>query len=876
MSADSNALAASSRAVFLSYAHEDTAAAQRIAEALRAAGVEVWFDADGGLQHGDEWDHKIRRQIKECVLFIPLISANTQARHEGYFRIEWNLAAERSQGIAQGVPFILPVAIDDTREPDALIPDLFRRVQWTRLPAGHVPSEVQARLLKVWSQRIGAVTPTAMRAKDQAAGPGGFSPAAAAKPIDRVLSDQMTPTGGSRTSRRRFVPVLIAAGLLMAVGLGVVAHRNSQHSAAVLRLHETILPEIQGLIGQQEIGAAFALAVQADRDVPGDAELAALWPQISVTTTIESVPSGADVYVKQYRKPQSEWEHLGKTPLKDVRLPAVYSRWKVEMHGCAPIERASATGPDTHFVLDPMGAIPADMVRVAAGTPFAVYTGFPTMPLGDFLIDRFEVTNRKFKEFVDHGGYSNVAFWKVPFTKSNQVISRAEALQQFRDSTGQSGPATWRNGTYPENTADLPVTGISWYEAAAYAEFAGKRLPSIYHWRSAAMVAPDESVVPLSNFAGHGLAPVGSYQGMSACGAYDMAGNAKEWCANAAGPDVRYILGGSWREPDYMFAMRDALSPFDRSEANGFRCMKLLGSEPLPPAVDAEFVPMVRDYTNEKPVDDEAFRVIRSLYTYDKTPLDSRPEGTDDTDPRWRREKVSFRAAYGAERVPAYLFLPKNSSPPYQTILYFPGSGSQDEKSSENLHDMGLVAVMVASGRAVVYPVYKGTYERAIEGYSQNGLRNLGPAADRDWNVMLSKDLGRTIDYLETRPDIQTDKLAYMGYSWGAAMGVILPVLENRIKVNILMIGGFYEFRPLPEVDQINFAPRNTVPTLMLNGRYDFRFPLETSQRPMFRWLGAPPEQKRQVLFDNGHALKPEQIAGEAYSWLDRYLGLVK
>src|SRR5471032_1665954 len=145
------------RAVFLSYASQDAEAARRICDSLRSGGVEVWFDADGGLEHGDEWDAKIRRQIKECVLFIPVISANTQARLEGYFRIEWELAAERAMGIAAGVPFILPVVIDDTREPDAHVPDRFRKVQWTRLPEGVVPPDVQARLLKLWSHRIGAL-----------------------------------------------------------------------------------------------------------------------------------------------------------------------------------------------------------------------------------------------------------------------------------------------------------------------------------------------------------------------------------------------------------------------------------------------------------------------------------------------------------------------------------------------------------------------------------------------------------------------------------------------------------------------------------------------------------------------------------------------
>ena len=146
-----------SRAIFLSYASQDAEAAQLLCESLRRGGIEVWFDSDGGLEHGDEWDQKIRRQIKECLLFVAVISANTQARQEGYFRLEWELAAQRAMSIASGVAFILPIVIDETREPDALVPDRFRAVQWMRLPQGAVSPEVQQRFLKLWSHRAGVV-----------------------------------------------------------------------------------------------------------------------------------------------------------------------------------------------------------------------------------------------------------------------------------------------------------------------------------------------------------------------------------------------------------------------------------------------------------------------------------------------------------------------------------------------------------------------------------------------------------------------------------------------------------------------------------------------------------------------------------------------
>jgi TolB-like protein len=128
-------IAASSRAVFLSYASPDADAARRLAKALRAAGIEVWID-QSELRGGDAWDQQIRRQIKECALFVPIISANSQGRLEGYFRREWKLAIDRTHDMADGTPFLVPVVIDDTGDAAAHVPDAFRAVQWTRLRGG--------------------------------------------------------------------------------------------------------------------------------------------------------------------------------------------------------------------------------------------------------------------------------------------------------------------------------------------------------------------------------------------------------------------------------------------------------------------------------------------------------------------------------------------------------------------------------------------------------------------------------------------------------------------------------------------------------------------------------------------------------------------
>jgi TolB-like protein/tetratricopeptide (TPR) repeat protein len=162
----------SSKGVFLSYASQDAEAATRISEALSAGGIAVWFD-QGELRGGDAWDQMIRRQIKACHLFVPIISANTQAREEGYFRREWKLAVERTHDMADNRAFLLPIVIDDTSDATALVPEKFREVQWTRLPvAANADSFVQhvRRLLSVDTTTLAATrnrSPTATASSPQ-------------------------------------------------------------------------------------------------------------------------------------------------------------------------------------------------------------------------------------------------------------------------------------------------------------------------------------------------------------------------------------------------------------------------------------------------------------------------------------------------------------------------------------------------------------------------------------------------------------------------------------------------------------------------------------------------------------------------------------
>jgi dipeptidyl aminopeptidase/acylaminoacyl peptidase len=346
-----------------------------------------------------------------------------------------------------------------------------------------------------------------------------------------------------------------------------------------------------------------------------------------------------------------------------------------------------------------------------------------------------------------------------------------------------------------------------------------------------------------------------------------MAGNVREWVWNAAGPR-RYTLGGAWSDPTYLFTGPDALDPFDRSPIQGFRCA--LYTTPPPDEVFGSIETVFRDYSKEAPVGDAIFTAYRGLHRYDPGPLDARTESLEAASEHWREERVSYAAAYGGERIPATLFLPKNAVPPYQAVLYFPPGSALRLDSIRNAGTRQF-AFLVRSGRAVLFPGYKGTYERRLPPGAG------GPNAWRDLVIQWSKDVGRSLDYLQGRPDIDGQRLALYGLSMGAAFGPIVGAIEPRFRTLVLVGGGLGSEQDPPEIDALNFAPRVRVPVLMINGSHDFIFPLETSQKPLFRLFALPENAKRHYVFEGGHVPpRLQEVARETLDWLDRHLGPVR
>ena len=311
----------------------------------------------------------------------------------------------------------------------------------------------------------------------------------------------------------------------------------------------------------------------------------------------------------------------------------------------------------------------------------------------------------------------------ILLSKMVQTLAWDEAMAQFRDKSGRPGPATWEAGYYPEGQDNYPVSGVSWYEAAAYAEFAGKSLPTYYHWRSGAGFYISyigwhigSNIIPLSNFKGKGPESVEKSHGLSCFGISGMAGNVKEWCYNNTESDARIILGGSYDDVSYMFSNLGQLPAFDRSPMNGFRCVQYIDREKIPvQAFDKIALDPPRDISQETPVNDEIFNVFKNQFLYDKKDLKAVIEERDERAEYWTVEKISFNAAYDNERMIAYLFLPKNGSPPFQTVIYLPGGYAQSEKDLlSSVNSFWFIDYILKNNRAVMYPVYLGTFERNI------------------------------------------------------------------------------------------------------------------------------------------------------------------
>jgi dienelactone hydrolase len=844
--------------VFVCYAHGDADVVYPEMQWLRDNGVNVWYDE--GITPGEEFPERLGNAILGASLVLFYVSPRSvdsrHCRNEVFFSLDRNTP-------------VLALHIEKTELPPGLALSTGTVQAIMRHEMGQ--AEYRRKLMAGIQELTG--DDATIEISPELLGPPS-------------VVDRLKPYAKLAAA---------AAAIALLALLGVQVKGYLEHQEQLRWARDEAMPKIREMMQTmwRDFSEPYALAVQAEAIIPDDPELAQIMDSISLRIDVESDPSGATAYYKNYNTPEAEWKPLGTTPIRQVRLPVGIFRWKFELAGHATVLAAAsswdinvASGSDLlkpsnlFRRLDRIDDLPPGMVRVqGAETP----QGF----IGDFFIDRFEVSNAQFEEFVDAGGYSKPEYWQEKFVAEGQVLSWEEAMSRFVDTTGRPGPSSWVGGHHPERLENHPVSGVSWYEADAYAHFVGKELPTEVHWGLARgeylplinwpQLGGFSTFAPFSNIGGNGTIEVGSLPGFTAYGAYDMAGNVREWCQNDSSLG-KLVRGGAWDDNPYAFGELKQAPPMMRQPGHGFRTMQFISRESVPTSA-FRVVPTnpTVDYAAYEPVSDEVFEVYLNQFAYDRGALGLQPISVDDGHPDWTLERVSVATPYGDERMIINLFLPKKAAPPFQTVIYFPGGASLFQDSSENLSEYYEVPVflsfLIRNGRAVVYPVYQGTFERHGERYYALSEGN-STHAHTEYIVQLVKDFRRTVDYLETRSDIDAEKLAYYGMSWGGIMGAMIPAVEDRLNTAIILAGGLDDVG-LPEVKMVNYVPRITIPVLMMNGKYDTIIGYENSARPMFQLLGTPEEHKKIEAFPTDHIPPKPEYVREILDWLDRYFGPV-
>lgn len=698
-------------------------------------------------------------------------------------------------------------------------------------------------------------------------------PASAGDVLARLSGLASSDSHGNRPIPRKPLVITAVTVLLLITVAAIWWQRTQAEQRWVEEVGRPALDSLQsaGALTTAELWRSFRLAQRIRQTHPDEALIS--------TFSLKTDPPGARIAIRDGEPGSWNWVSIGQTPLDSVAVPDGTHLIRISRDGYATeyavrtLDRDYPDFPDS-LTLHAAADVPEGMLFVRQQPRFLYGLLIPQLEhvespvVSDFYLDRYEVTNRRYQEFVDDGGYANPKFWQEPIELNGTPLSFEESRSLFLDETGRPGPATWSVGRYPDGEDEFPVRGVAWYEAQAFALWSGGTLPTIFHWAYATHLRLSGWLMPTANIGrASSVLPVGTSGSVGYSGAVDLGGNVREWMWNIE-PDrgIRYVLGGAYSDEQYRLFDGYAVDPLERDEGTGFRTMQWIGEadttllRPIPKPF--------RDYAVEEPFSVEEFERARSFFAYDPVPLDAIETVVDSTNADFTTLRVEYDTGYG-ERMYGYLYLPRHASAPYETLIFYTGDGAWNSGTPAKPWSSNFLIDMVKDGRAVFAPVFRGLNDRVTPlAYTTANTS----VAYRDHTVMWTKEFRRSVDYVVSRGDVDEERIGYMGYSWGSMLAPILLAVEPRIEAAVLVVGGVQFQQSLPEADVFNYLPHVSVPVLMLNGRYDFYFPVETSQRPFFNNLGSRPDDKDLKLYETAHGVPSPDVLRESLAWYDRYL----
>jgi eukaryotic-like serine/threonine-protein kinase len=686
--------------------------------------------------------------------------------------------------------------------------------------------------------------------------------------------------GDPKMKNGRKLWLVVAAALLVGLGIGIWSWSRRTSTEFV----RVATPRVERLVSEGRYAEAHALATEVLKRDPAQPIVLPLMSEMTDVLSIRSTPPGAVVTLRRLDQPGEQ--QLGQTPIQDLSVVRGEYLVAVRKPGYADFERTlSSRLARAHprnrtpwkltveARLYRTNEVPAGMIAIEANHHKLAAYSRPVnaaATLAPYFIDKHEVSNREFKEFVDAGGYLEPRFWKD-----------SAVAAQLKDRTGIAAPRDWIGGAIADSKADHPVTGVTWHEASAYCRFRGKTLPTIFQWEEAArgsMETPFGVVFPWgmvegveiarrANLDGTGTVSTGEMAfGMSPYGAHQMAGNVSEWLLNRY-DDGYMTAGGGWTDPAYSFGLYQSRPALYADASLGFRCAATPAA-----AGDQGNLHFRKRRTDIRysASSAAAFQVSRERYRYPEAPLNAQLVSVKET-AAWRREEIAFDG-YAGKRAKAFLYLPRKAAGPFQTIHFLGGaSWWMGVPPTYDVEDRAArLAPVLQSGRAVFLGILEGFAGREPVGGFARLPFNSPEYRDmlREWTI----DMQRGVDYLMSRPDIDHRKIAFWNTST-VEQGIISAAVDGRY-ASLILIGGAVSPQMVQlqaDANPLHFAPHIRAPKLVLTGQYDDW--KAASSDPLFRLLVGP---KKQVAFVGGHVPTNEIAVPLVNAFLDETLGKVQ
>jgi len=673
-----------------------------------------------------------------------------------------------------------------------------------------------------------------------------------------------------KKSKTRLIIGIISSGLVLVIFIYFFKKINKNEN-----LVNEIIPELIEVFDKGDISQSFMMSKDLLKTYPNNEIIKSYYNKSSRYVKLKTNKQGIDVSVMY--PSDSTYNYIGKTPIDSFVVPNNYQYHTLKfVHDKTEFIQKSRNNHNYRF--------PENTIEIPRGhKAFLGITlrrmwlqglDFENINIESFSISENEVSNKDFQEFVDAGGYENRLYWDFPFQVGNKTYDFNSSIKMFTDRYGRPGPSNWAYGQFPTGLDNYPVTGISWFEARAFAKFSNLSLPNIYQWLLASGNPEDlgnvnQYVTRNSNYNSTQFREVsnklGSYNGLK-----NIGGNIKEWTLNPNGDNQEKfsIMGGAYNEPSYTFNNYYSLSPFDRSIGNGLRLSKNLtnGQSEFGNDIIPEFK---RNFYEIDDVSDEVFDVYKSQFDYNSQPLNSKTSNIENFQDGYSSQRFEMETTYESdEKLFGYVVFSNKFKEKYDPIIIYPTAGSIGSNTDINLPNQLLnnFKYLIDEGYAIIHPIYHNTYSREK---THNTFWPNDSEKYKNTIIKIGQDYKRSLDYIESRNDFNIENLSYFGASWGSTTSNYLLAIDDRIKVAVLCVGGLMMQKSRKEVEAHYYVRRIKTPILHIVGKEDGIFGYEESYKPWKELIGTPKDKLKLIELDNvGHGMPRDTIRKYHSNWI--------